>query len=488
MQNLLIRSLLFVSLFIPSAQAYGDVILLRITGIINPVIGNYVVSGIKEAERDKAAAVIIELDTPGGLLDATRTVISAMLNTDIPVIVHVAPRGARATSAGVFITMASDVAVMAKDTHLGAAHPVNIQGETPSLPKIGKEDKEDPVQNVNESKGGADGARPQPGQPSQPSQSTQPPQPTKPNQPARSAPPAPGTVMEEKMVSDAAAYIRTLATEKGRNALWAERAVRESVSLTAEEALKENVIDLMANDRQELLKALQVRKLKKNGKDITLDLAGAAIKEIPLTGLQQFLHMLAHPNVAYILLTIGIYGLIYEFATPGVGFGGVVGAICLLLALFSLQVFPINAVGAILIGLGVILLLSEMFLHSHGVLTLGGLISFGFGSFMLIDVNRGLSIPSISLTLILPTVAATGLFLAFIISKVIAARLMKPRVGMDMLVGQTTEVQEELNPQGLVYLNGELWTARIDGRADVRDKVEVVGFEGNVLIVRKKTL
>ncbi|MCB4756806.1 MAG: nodulation protein NfeD, partial [Elusimicrobia bacterium] len=426
------KRILFLMSFLLSTGAFPSqakdlVLAMRIDGIINPVIGDYVADGIKEAENKKAAAVLIELDTPGGLLDTTRTVISAMLNTNLPVIVYVSPRGSRATSAGVFITMAADVAAMARETHIGAAHPVNIQGDTPSLPTLpGKPEKD-------EKKG------------------------------EKAAPQKSGSVMEEKMVSDSAAYIRTLAKEHGRNADWAERAVRESISLTADEALAQKVIDLMADSPADLFAALEGKKIVKNNTTTILHLKDAVTENVPLSGVRKFLHILGHPNVAYILLTIGIYGLIYEFAHPGIGLGGVVGAICLLLAFFSLQVLPINTVGIILLAIAFILFVSELFTPTHGVLTIGGLISFTFGSFMLIDVKRDLSIPRVSAELILPTVFVTALFFGVVIRKIIAARRMRPRVGAETLVGTVGEVREGFNPEGLVFLHGELWMAKAEG-------------------------
>ncbi len=426
------------SLFLPSALFANDPVLaLSVDGIINPVISDYVVKGIKRAEETKAAAVLIELNTPGGLLDATRSMISAMLNTDLPVILYVTPRGSRATSAGVFLMMAADVAAMSKETHIGAAHPVQIGDDAPSIPSQMKKSS------------------------------------------------APSSVMEEKMVSDAAALIRSLAKEHGRNAEWAERAVRESVSLTAEEALDQKVIDLMADSREQVLSALTGKKIIKNNKTLTLNLQGSAINEFPMSALQKFLQRLGHPNVAYILLTIGLYGLIYEFATPGHGIGGVLAALSLLLAFFSLQILPINMVGAILLVIGAVLLVTELFTPTHGVLAGGGVLAFAVGSFLLIDIIPGSGVRRVSLELILPTALVTGFFFAFIVRKLLAIRNVKSTVGAESLIGLIGEVRERISPQGLVHVNGELWIAKADTVIEPQEKVTVIEVQGNLLIVKK---
>lgn len=441
--------------FIPlvSSPAAGPILVLKVEGVINPVMGNYVKEGIETAKKTKASAVLIELNTPGGLLDATRTIISAMINTDIPVLVYVAPRGARATSAGVFIAMASDVAAMAPQTHIGAAHPVTIGGEGPT-PPLREKKEEEPKKEKGKTSEKENQAEPK-------------------------------SVMEEKMVSDAAAYIRTLAKERGRNADWAERAVRESLSLTAEEAKAQNVIEIVASSRSELMQAVHGKELKKNQKTLTLNVKDALFNELELTPVQKFLHLLAHPNVAYILLMIGVYALIYEFASPGIGLGGIVGAICLVLAFFSLQVLPISTVGLILVVLGLLAMLMDLFVPSHGVLTFGGLVAFAIGSFMLIDVPKELHVPRVSLMLILPTVLTTAFFFGFVVRKIFVARRAKPHGGVESLIGKVGEARSPLAPSGFVFLDGELWTAETEQAVNQGDKVQVLGTKGNILVVKK---
>jgi membrane-bound serine protease (ClpP class) len=407
----------------------GPVIALSVTGIIDPVVSDYVIHGIKTAEEKKASAVLIELDTPGGLLDATRELNTAVLNTSLPVIVYVTPRGARATSAGLFISMAADVVVMSPETHIGAAHPVNVDGKT---------EKD-----------------------------------------------TPGSVMEEKMVSDAAAYIRSLAIAHGRNVAWAEQAVRESVSLTAEEAVRQNVVDTLASSRDELLKFIDGRPFKKNTVDKKISVAHAPVEEIPMSPLRALLHTISHPNVAYILMTIGLYGLIYELATPGLGLGGIGGGICLLLAFFSLHVLPISTAGVALIVLGVVFIAAELFTPTHGALAVGGVISFTIGSMMLIDPPPGISVPRISLSLVLPSAIVTILFFVFVARHVVVVRRARPRVGRESLIGTSGVVKESGEPESLVFLNGELWRARSTESLAVGDLVVVTAVDGIVLAVTK---
>jgi membrane-bound serine protease (ClpP class) len=452
----LIVCLTFLVLFFQAGRpvwAENALLIMKMEGVINPVFGSYMEDAVQKARDEKASAILLELDTPGGLLDATRTIIGHMINSEIPVIVYVSPRGARATSAGVFITLASDVAVMAPETHIGAAHPVNLNGENPSSAPSKKDDESS----------------------------------TKKKKDSNKEIPSNGNVMAEKMVSDAAAYIRTLAKEHGRNADWAEKAVRESVSLTASEAMKEKVIDLVASSRDELIKKLDGKIIKKNGKDITLHLIGSVQKEFPLSPIKKILHMLAHPNVAYILMTIGIYGLIYELAAPGIGLGGAVGAICLLLAFFSLQVLPINAVGLALIALGAIFLVMDIFLPTHGLLTFGGLFSFAIGSFMLIDIKTNPAYTRISLELIISTVASTALFFGLAIRKAFQARRAKPKLGVESLMGASGITQTEISPEGMVFLNGELWTAQSEYPIAKQEEILVTGIQGNKLIIKKKS-
>lgn len=410
---------------------------LTVTGVIDPVVKNYILDGLDQAQKAGAQAVLIRLDTPGGLLDATRDIVQGILNAPLPVIVYVGPAGARAASAGVFITLSADVAVMAPLTHMGAAHPVQLGGGAPLGSKEPKDEKDDKKAGSNTS------------------------------------------AMEEKMVSDAAAYARALASAKNRNADWAERAVRESVSITAEEALKTNVIDLVAADEAALLAALKTRPVKKNGASWTLDLTLAPRVDFAMNLVRRWLHTLAHPNLAYILLVLGFYALVYEFSTPGIGLGAIAGVICLTLAFFSLQVLPLNFAGLTLLVAGLIMMALDVLVSSHGLLIFGGLLSFAIGSLMLFD--RGPSGARVSLELIAGTLLVSGGFFGFLLKKIFEVRKARPVSGAESLVGQTAEVREN----GQVFLNGALWTAEgADGLAP-GTKATVLAVLGTRVKVQK---
>ena len=418
----------------------GALHVLTVTGPINPVTKDYILDGLGRAKTAGASAVLIRLDTPGGLLDATRDIIQGMLNAPFPVIVYVAPPGARAASAGVFITMAADVAAMAPLTHLGAAHPVNLGGGSP-LPASPKEN------------GKEDG--------------------TKENKQA-------GSVMEEKMVSDTAAYARTLAQTKGRNADWAERAVRESVSLTSEEAVKNNVIDVVAENEAVLFEKLEGRVLTKEGMSFTLHLAPSARVEFKMGLLRRWLTLIAHPNVAYLLLVLGFYALVYEFSTPGIGLGAIAGIVCLVLAFFSLQVLPLNYAGLILLVAGIIMMGLDIIVSAHGLLIFGGILSFALGSFFLFDINQ--TVFRVSVELILALVLSTAGFFGVVVRKIWIARKKRPVTGAEGLVGQTADVREE----GLVFVDGALWSANGTEGMSPGEKVRVVQVIGNQLKVVKE--
>lgn len=396
-----------------------------VRGPIDPAVKNYLLQGFDRAREDGAGAFLIRLDTPGGLLDATRDIVQGILNAPFPVIVHVAPRGARATSAGVFLLLAADVAAMAPHTHTGAAHPVQLGG-SPGEDKRGND-----------------------------------------------------TPLNDKILSDAVAYIRGLAETHGRNADWAEKAVRDSVSLTAEEARTQRVIDFLAEDESDLLAQLSQRKIKKDGRDVVWPTAASRRVAHDMSLAQRWLHVLAHPNVAYLLLTLGFYALIYELATPGVGLGAVVGVVSLVFAFFSLQVLPLNYAGLILILAGIVLMATDVLGSSHGLLMLGGLLTFGLGSFFLFD--RSLPHFRISLGLILGTLAATSFYFGVALKQIFKARRLTPRVGAENLLGKTGELKTE----GMVFLEGALWsTEGVEGLAP-GDKVRVLEVLGTRLRVEK---
>lgn len=408
------------------AQELKSVRTLEIDGAINPVTASYVVRGIEECERTNSIC-IIEINTPGGLDISMRKIIKKILNSTIPVIGYVYPEGARSASAGVYILYSCHLSAMSPSTNLGAAHPVMMNDS-------GKTDK----------------------------------------------------VMQEKMTNDAAAYIKALAKKTGRNMEWAEKAVRQSVSIPADEAVKLKVVDLSAKGINELLEKIKNREVKIGDKKIILKPDAASMKKIEMNFMEKFLHVITDPNMAYILMLIGIYGLIYEFASPGAVFPGIIGAICIILGLYALGTLPINYAGLFLIALAVILFIVEVFAVTHGLLALGGIISFVLGSLMLIPA--GYPYLQISRGLIFSTAFLSAAFfgiIVFVISKNIRKKTSVS--GKNELINAIGEVRETLKPKGLIFVLGELWTAEsITGdEIPVGEKVTVKEIKGLTLLVKK---
>jgi membrane-bound serine protease (ClpP class) len=397
--------------------------LIKIDGSINPAVDDFIRESIGRAKTNGARALIIQLDTPGGLVDSTRTIVKEMLAAPVPVIVYVAPGGARAGSAGVFITMAAHVAAMAPTTNIGAAHPVAGGGQ--------------------EVKG----------------------------------------VMGEKIENDIAAFSETIAQRRGRNAEWAIQAVRKSVSITEKEALKINVIDVVAKDIDDLLKQAHGRKVDLDGRPLVLDFKDIRIDRYEMSLKQKLINALADPNIAYLLMMAGLLGLYMEFSHPGVFFPGVAGAICLILALTAFQVLPINYAGLGLIFLGIALLVGEAFAPSFGVLGIGGVISLGLGSFFLFDTEG--SDLAVNRSIIFAAVGTLGAFVLAVSYLVFRSQQSRPSLGMEGLVGEIGEVKSKLSPSGKIFVHGEYWNARADGDVEVGEKVEVIGYEGMNLKVRR---
>jgi membrane-bound serine protease (ClpP class) len=396
---------------------------ISIDGTINPAVADFIHESIGRAKANEARALIVQLDTPGGLVESTRAIVKDMLATPVPVIVYVAPSGARAGSAGVFITLAAHVAAMAPATNIGAAHPVAGSGE--------------------EIKG----------------------------------------AMGDKILNDMAAFSETIAQKRGRNTEWAIEAVRKSVSVTETEALKKKVIDLIAKDINDLLEQAHGRTVDVNGSKQALLLKNARVVPYEMNLKQKVLNSIAHPNIAYLLMMAGILGLYMEFSHPGVIFPGVAGAICLLLSFASLQLLPINYAGLGLVILGVALLIGEAFAPSFGVLGVGGIISLTLGSFFLFDTDGSELI--VDRSIIFTTVATLGTFVLAVSYLVFRSQKAKPTLGMDGLIGELGEVKTRLSPSGKIFVHGEYWNASADSEVDVGEKVEVVGVEGMVLKVRR---
>ena len=397
--------------------------LISIDGTINPAVDDFIRESISRSKANAARALIIQLDTPGGLLTSTRTIVKELLGAPVPVIVYVAPSGAGAGSAGVFITMAAHIAAMAPGTNIGAAHPVAGGGQ--------------------EVKG----------------------------------------VMGEKIENFTASFAESIAQQRGRNTEWAIQAVRKSVSITEKEALKIKVIDVVAKDINDLLEQAHGRKVDIDGRKHELSLKGARVERYGMSLKQKVLNTIADPNIAYLLMMAGILGLYMEFSHPGVIFPGVAGAICLLLAFASLQLLPINYAGLGLIILGIGLLIGEAFAPSFGVLGVGGIISLALGSFFLFDTEGSDLI--VDRSIILTAVATLGSFVLAVSYLVFRSQKAKPALGMEGLIGEIGEVRGKLIPSGKIFVHGETWRAEADNEIDVGEKVEVVGVEGMVLKVRR---
>jgi membrane-bound serine protease (ClpP class) len=426
--------ILFVIFFagIAAAQADEVALVLQIDSAIGPASADYIIEGIEQAEANGNALVVLQMDTPGGLDSAMRDIIKSILASPVPVATFVSPSGSRAASAGTYILYASHIAAMAPATNLGAATPVQIGG-APSLPEApGQPAPPKSVDDDENSEGSVERA----------------------DDASATAPP---DAMKAKMVNDAVAYIKGLAEMRGRNAEWAERAVREAVSLTASEALELNVIDVVANDIDDLLVQIDGRIVDVANEPVTLETAGLQPEILEPTWRTQLLMIITDPNVAYLLMLVGIYGLLLEGYNPGGFVPGIVGAICLLLALFAFQVLPVNYAGLALMLLGIMLMIAEGFAPSFGVLGLGGLAAFVFGSIILMDSD----VPgfAVSQSIIGGIAIAGGLAMLGLIYMLMRARNRPVVSGAEAMLGQTAEVLEDFSGRGNVFLEGERWLA-----------------------------
>lgn len=405
------------------ATVPAEVIRIRVDGVIAPSSARYILRAIREAQSARAPALVIELDTPGGLLKSMDEITKAMLNAKVPVIVYVSPQGARAASAGVFVTYASHLAAMAPATHIGAAHPVAVGQDQP-----------DPT-------------------------------------------------MLEKVTNDSVANIRTIARRRGRNADWAEQAVRKSVSIDEDEAVKLDVVDLIATDLNDLLIKVDGRTVVTEAGNVTLSTRAKAVRPISMDATEKFLDLISDPNIGLILMTIAIYGIIFELSNPGAILPGVVGGIALILALASFAVLQVNVAGVALILLSVVFFIADIKVPGHGVLTVGGVIAFFLGALLLTE--RQAPFLRVSLQLALFMAVLTGMFFLFAVSAGIRAQKGPVRMGSESLVGAEGIARTDLSPEGMVYVAGEMWTAKTDtGQIPEGQRVEVIGIDGLRLRVR----
>ncbi|MBI3988313.1 MAG: nodulation protein NfeD [candidate division NC10 bacterium] len=413
---------LFLSVSAPQDVWAARVNVIRVDGVISPGTSGYIVSAIKQAEKDGAEALVIELDTPGGFDTSMRDIIKEMLASPVPIIVYVSPSGARAASAGAFITIAAHIAAMAPGTNIGAATPVALGDEM-------------------------------------------------------------GKAMERMAVNDAAAYMRTIAERRGRNAKWAEEAVRKASSATEKEALQLGIIDLVAPKLEDLLKTVDGRKVETAKGEVVLHTKDATVERGEMNFRDQILKIISDPTIAYILLLLGLAGLYFELSNPGSLLPGILGAIFLILAFWAFQTLPINYAGLLLIGLAVLLFILEVKVASHGLLTLGGIASFILGSLLL--VQSPAPFLRISLGAIVGASAATAGFFILVAGLGLKAQKRPSPIGWESLVGETAVVRTKVSPEGQVFLKGERWNAYCEEGAEPGELVKVVAVEGLKLKVAR---
>ncbi|MBW2411429.1 MAG: nodulation protein NfeD [Deltaproteobacteria bacterium] len=402
----------------PAGAAENEVYIIKVADAISPGTAEFITYGIKTAESENAACIVIELDTPGGLAESMRTIVQSILNSKIPVAVFVSPRGARAASAGVMITMAADIAAMAPGTNIGAAHPVGGGGKD------------------------IEGA------------------------------------MSDKVINDMVAHAKSVAERRGRNAQWVEAAIRESVSVTETEALEENIIDLIAEDIDDLLRQMNNHKTAEKG---VLNLDNVEKKYVEESFRTKILRTISNPNIAYILMMIGLAGLYFELSHPGAIFPGVIGGICLILAFFALQTLPVNYAGILLIVLAIIFFIMEMKVTSYGLLSVAGVVSLLLGSLMLFEGTD----PDMKLSwsVLLPTLLLVSGFFVVVAALVFKVQVSKPTTGNRGLIGEIGIVKKACTPEGKVFVHGELWNATAKEPIEENTKVQVVGVDRLVIVV-----
>lgn len=416
-------AIVLLLLAIGSAQA-KEIYVIRINGAINPPVAGFIKESIEKTQEKGGEALVISLDTPGGLDTSMRDIVKNIMDASVPVIVYVSPSGARAASAGSIILMASHIAAMAQGTNAGAAHPVTIGKDKP--------DK----------------------------------------------------TMMKKVENDAVAYSRSIAMKKGRNVEWAEKAVIESASITAKDALDKNVIDVIADSMDELLAKIDGKTVETRTGKVTLKTKGMKTREIDMPFKYKFLSYVSDPNVAYLLMMLGMIGIFFEIYSPGAIFPGVVGGISMILALYAFQTIPINFAGVALILLGIIFFILELKIISHGALGIAGIIAVIIGSIMLIDDPSG--VLAISWKSIITVAVALGLFVFGVLAYAVKAQMAKVKTGMEGLIGETGVAKTDIIGKGKVSVHGELWDAKSNGLVKIGEEVIVTGVERLVIEVKKK--
>ncbi len=426
MKGLVLGVTVLLVMSLAVASFAGEMVVhVTLNGSINPASKDFIIRAIKQSEDEGASLVVISLNTPGGLSESMRDIVMAELSSTLPIVVFVAPAGARAASAGTLITLAADIAAMAPGTNIGAAHPVPlISGDT-----------------------GSD------------------------------------ETMMAKTTNDAVAFAKSVAEERGRNVEWAEKAIRQSSSLTAREALDQGVIDLISDDLSDLLTQLDGYVLA-DGR--TIRTANLTLEEISPTLRERLLGYLTDPNLVYILFILGMAGLVYEFFQPGIGFGLAAGGICLVLAFLGLQMLPMNIVGLLLIIFGIALMVLDAFTPTDGILTAGGIVALLIGSLTLFDIEDGAI--GLSLVTVFLVVGVVSALSVFVVSKALLIQRKPPAMGINSLIGMQGIAKNAMNPEGKIFISGEYWSARsLEGRIALGEEVKVVGIDGRRLLVRRSS-
>ena len=434
----------------PSDDSAPLVLVLAVDGTINPAVVDYLRDGIQEASERGAELMVVELDTPGGLLSSTQDIVKLLLNSPVPVAVYVSPSGATATSAGVFVTLAANVAAMADGTSIGAAHPVIIgpQGRSPFSPGEGEKRDAESDSKERRSRGAEE-------------------------------------IMGEKMENFAASFMKAIAEKRRRNVEWALEAVRKSASITAREAVEKGVVDLVVPDLAALLETVDGMEVEVEGRTVRLRTTGAEVARLEMNTKQKLVDLLSNPNIAFLLLSLGSLGLTMEILKPGMVFPGVFGAICFITGCVSLQILPFNYAGLALLILALALFVAEIYVTSYGLLTVGGLVSFILGGVLLFRTPE--ADLRVGWDMLLSSAAAVGLFFAFVAYFLFRAQRLEPATGVESLVGQRGTAITEIAGSGKVFVAGEYWDAVSGDTINKGDEVVVLGLERGMRLRVKKT-